>query len=242
MPSMTVLDIITSSLRTINAIGTGETLEASQAADGMEALNLMLAGLAAEELTMVALTQEVFTMIPGKVSYTMGPLGDFDTVRPERIDGWFVRDAGGEDYPMTDIIGEDAYRQIPNKSNPGRPDYLYVSYGYPLATFYFYPVNDTAESLYIDSFKPMGEYTNLTTVISLPPQYLNMIKWNLAIACAPEYPGATALPSFPTVVALAEDSKTKLLALNAANRLEAIRLNLFPPTTGTVFLADIRNG
>ena len=237
MPAMTVLQIIHSALRTIGAIGVSETLTADQAQDGMEALNLLLASWDAEELTMVALTSESFTMVPGKVSYTMGAGGDFNTVRPLRVDGWFIRDSGGEDYDGK-FIGEDTYRGLPDKSNPGRPDYLYVSYSYPLANLYFYPVEDTAEALHIDSFKPMGEYSDLTTVITLPPQYLNTIKWNLAIMQAPEY---SVMPS-AVVMKLAEDSYTKLTAQNAANRLEAIGLNLFPPSLGTVFLSDIKSG
>jgi hypothetical protein len=106
------------------------------------------------------------------------------------------------------------------KTTPGRPYYLHFVGTAPLGTVYLYPVPDAAETLYLDSLKPLTEITGLTTVLAFPPGYLSALKSNLAVLLAPEYGRE---PS-KLVYQEAHDTKKAILNINAAGRAEPINL------------------
>jgi len=145
--------------------------------------------------------------------------GNFNTVRPTQILNAFVRDSGGTDHDVA-IIGPGKYQGISTKTTAGRPYFLHFVGTAPLGTIYLYPVPDAAETLYLDSLKPLTELTTLTATIALPPGYMAMLKSNLAVALAPEY---NREPS-KLVFQEAHDTKKAIIAINAASRHEPVNL------------------
>ena len=94
---MTAQELIKAALRAVGAIPTGETPTASELADGLEALQIMLRSWAAEGLLIYAYTEDTHTLTAGDGEYSIGSGGDIDTTRPERIESAYIK-SGNVDY------------------------------------------------------------------------------------------------------------------------------------------------
>jgi hypothetical protein len=215
---MTLLELITSSLRAIGVKNPGVTLTAEEVNDAKEILNLMLDMWSAEGLPVNAITLEGFALTPGYATRTIGVGGNFNTTRPVQVLNAFVR-SGDIDYPV-EIIGMDRYQGIPTKTTAGRPYYLHYLGTSPYGTIYLYPVPDTADTLYLSSLKPLADLTSLSADITLPAGYKAALKPNLAVALCPEYGRE---PS-PVLAKEAFETKKAIQNINAASRLEAVDL------------------
>lgn len=220
MLSMTVNEILESSLRAIHVISPTESVSSGQAKTAKQALNIMLSLWSTKGLVVQVITRESLTLTADKASYTIGASGDFNTARPMAIYSAMI-DSGDSDYPMR-IIGTEEYNAISVKTNTGVPDMLYTDFTFPLATMYPYPIPDAAYGMTINKQVLFTDYTSLTTSISLPPEYYAAIKWNLAIELCPDYERE---PS-QTIIVLAERTLDAIMTLNAANRLEPIKQSL----------------
>lgn len=215
---MTPNSLIKSSLRAIGAIATGETPSAAEMADGLEALNMLLKLLSAKPSTMVyAITKDSFALAAGTASYTWGTTGTWNTARPARVQGAFVRDANGSDHHVG-LIGEGQYRGFSLKSNSARPDKLFYNPAYPNGTAYVYPTPAAVETIHLDSLKPLTTFTSLIATIELPGEYEELLKWNLAVRLAPEYGKSPGVE----VAAFAAGALDTVRTLNAAMRVEEI--------------------
>lgn len=218
--TLTVMDILEASLRAIRVISPNESLSAGRAKTARQALNMMLALWSTRGLVVPVITQEAFALVATQASYTMGAGGDFDSTRPLAMAGAFVND-GSSDSPL-DLIGAGEYNAISDKTTSGVPDRLFFKTTFPLATLYFYPVPDADYAVTLDSQRLLIDYDNLTDDISISPEYYAAIKWNLAIELCPDYEREPP----KTVVVLAERSLGAIITLNAANRVEPVKLNL----------------
>jgi hypothetical protein len=178
----------------------------------------MLDTWSAEGLPVYAATLEGLTMTVGAASRSIGVGGNFDTVRPTQILNAFVR-SSDIDYPV-EIIGPGRYQGISTKTTSGRPYFLHYVGTAPFGTIYLYPVPDAAETLYLDSLKPLVDLDDITATIVLPPGYKAALKSNLAVALAPEYGHD---PS-QLVMKEAFESKKAIWGINAASRHEAVNL------------------
>lgn len=68
----TALDLITGALRRINAYAPGESLASQDASDALALLNDLLDTWSTEHLTVFNNVENIFTLTPGKYSYTIG--------------------------------------------------------------------------------------------------------------------------------------------------------------------------
>ncbi len=219
---MTLTELITSSLRSIGVKNPGVTLTAEEANDAKEILNLLLDELSVDVGTIYAATLEGLTLAVGIASYTIGTTAiapNFITIRPTQILNAFVRDSGAIDYQV-EIIGPGKYQGISSKTTAGRPYYLHFVGTAPLGTIYLYPVPDAADTLYLDSLKPLTELTDLTATIALPPGYKAMLKSNLAVKLAPEYDREPSKLVFQE----AHETKRRVIAMNTAIKAEPVNL------------------
>ncbi len=213
----------------MGVISEGQTPTAEMMQDAITALNVMVESWSAMGLVQYAPTREDFTLVVGDNTYSIGTgagAGNFDTLRPIRILNCYVRDITGTDYPVEEM-GADEYNDLSFKTDAGRPNKLWYNPTYPLGTIFLYPTPDAIETLHIDSEKPLADMTVLTATVNLPSEYLAPLKWCLAETLAPEYPHAVASPGFAVVVNLAEKSFNTIISLNAANKLEPVRLDVF---------------
>jgi hypothetical protein len=205
----TALDIITRALRSINVLSDGESPTASMAQDALDSLNDVLESWANENLMVYVPTSEVFSMTVGQGDYTMGPGGDFNTVRPQQVTFAFAR-SGSIDYPI-DLWTEDQYASIGIKSIQNTfPSVLYYEPAYPLGVIHLWAVPSTpGMTLHLESLKPFTRLASLTTVITLPPGYERALRYSLAAELMPEYGVSNAL-----VLELAVGSKADLKRRN----------------------------
>lgn len=208
---MTAGDIIKRALRLAQVFGQGEDPTGTdEETDALAVLNSMIASWSAENLLVPALVTDSLTLTASDGEYTFGSGGDINSARPNRIEHAFVQDSGGNDYPVKVIHARD-YNEITLKTTTGRPCQLYFIPEYPLARIKLYYVPDSAETLYMDSWKPLSSLASAATTVSLPGEYQMALEYNLAVAIAPEY----TQPLPVKVEKEAERTKNLIKKLNA---------------------------
>ena len=214
----TANEIISRSLRLMGVLGQGRrTLTANEAADGLEALNGMLESFSLERMMVYQILEENFPLVAGTASYTIGSGGTFSTIRPIKIESAFIRDSSNIDYQL-EIINNEAYDSVQLKTVSSRPQYLYYDPVYPLAYIRLLYVPAYADTLYINSWKQLQQFTDGTTALALPPGYQRMIVYNLAIEMNAEYQTKLA----PEVVAIATQSKAAIKRINAPSPIASV--------------------
>ena len=214
----TLYDSLKSSLRVLGVVVPGETPTAQQIQDAMDAQNAMLGSLS--PLILYANTSEDLTLAAGTASYTIGTGGTFNTGRPTKIMGAsYLNDSGNTSYPL-EVIDQARYNRISDKTTQGRPEYVMYDPQYALGMVYFYPTPDAAYTFHCVSEKPLTEITNLTATLVLPAEYKSFLKWNTAMALAPEYPGSTGQPGFQIVVREATRSLSIIQRIVAHRRMQ----------------------
>lgn len=230
---MTVRDLIKSSLRIIGAIASGETPGADETSDALQTLNGILGSWSNQSLLVPSKAREVFTLTPGTSSYSIGPLGTFNTTRPIKILSASIIDAGQDFETKIDILTQQQYAEISNKNLSGSATAVYLEGTYPLDTINVYPKPAAADQLVIYSMKPLVSFASVNDQITLPVGYDRALKYNLAVELAAEY--GKQLPQ--EVVVIASESKSEIEALNSevvylTSDALFINRNIFNITTG----------
>lgn len=181
-----------------------EDLTADQAATGLEALNTMLDSHSIMRNAIYEINQTTFTWPSGTTTRTIGSGGDFDTLRPNRIeDGTYFQDSNNIAYPVDIIRNREVYDGIYDKTvTSSYPEMLMYDTSYPLGTLYAWPVPDQSLTLYLNQWNPLQVFETLTETLALPPGYRRMIVFNLAV----ELEAETGLPCPKKAVGIAASS------------------------------------
>lgn len=210
----TILDLITRSLRDIGAIGISEVPTSEEAQDALLMLNDMLDTWSTEKLIVFNTAPQVFTYATFKSTYTIGPGGDFDTVRPVRIQNAYNRQnqAQPADFPIYVTGNYEEYSDIITKTTQSSlVTVLYYDGNYPLQNLYLWPVPNSGDySLVLWTWSPITDFDSIASVISLPPGYSRALRSNLSIELCSSY---GKVPS-QTLVNTAIESKAQLKRLN----------------------------
>lgn len=205
LPDVTANNIIERAYRILGDLGTGEAMTASQANDGLEALNAMLDSFSIERLMIYQVRQESLTWPANTVSQTIGSGGDFDTHRPDRIeDGTYFEDANNIAYEVKVIRNREVYDRIYDKTvTSSYPELLFYDTSVTLGTLYVYPIPASSLTLKLNSWQPLTVFDSLAEVHNLPPGYRRMLAYNLARELEPE----TGLVLSQTALRIAAQSK-----------------------------------
>ena len=206
---MKVVDLVTKALRDIGVKSRGVTLSPDDLQETFEELNEMLDDWSADNLAIFQITHEDLSLSLAQAEYSIGSGGNFNTVRPESIEGCYIRDANGTDYwldPMTDR----QYRELAVKDVSARPTRFYYEKSHPLGRFYFDSVRITTETFHLDSLKPLTQFADINATVDLPSGYKTMLRKNLAVRRAPAY---NKTPS-PILLAEADASMNKIKTRN----------------------------
>lgn len=176
----TPTDLIRLILRTAQVNGVGQTPTAEDNNDMLLQLNLLLPQWSAQRTLVYHLVNSTVTAT-GASSYTVGTGGDFSTTRPDKIDAAFYTytPSGGQatDYILTPIGSREEWDAVVNKGVGTWPGWFFYDSGYPLGTFYPYPIPQTG-SLTISTKAVLTQFADLTSTITFPPAYLNALLWN----------------------------------------------------------------
>lgn len=182
----TALDMIKRSMRLIGALGRGETPTADEQNDGLTALNAMVEVMTTQRLAIYHIQTASYTWPAATQSRTIGPSGDFDTVRPLRIEKAWQR-LDSIDYPMH-VMTSAQWARIQQKGlSTEIMDRVYLEPDYPIATLWVYEVPTGSATLYLQTWEQLQSFPLATTQIALPPGYEDMLVHNLALSLAPEY-------------------------------------------------------
>lgn len=216
MPSgNTSLDLITSAMRLVGIIATTETPKADEANDALNVLNDMIETWSTESLTVWGSAPSVFTTIPGKTSYTIGPGGDWvQTVRPVRIDDTAYCTLNGVDYPVL-AWGQDDYADVTIKTQqqPIVERFWYTNDN-PLGIVTLYPIPSQAIQVTLFTDRVLNQVPNLATTLIYPPGYWIAMRYTLAILLAAEY-GA---PVTDSITATAVSAKANIKRANKSKQ------------------------
>lgn len=181
----TVRQLITSALKKINVIGASEVPTADDMQDGFEALNQMIDYWSTDGAMIYNEVIETFTLPNTTGAYTIGPSGDFNTVRPITIrSASIVSDT--IEYPLS-IDDMENYALITDKNLTGIPSYAYFDSNFPLMTVRLYALPSTTYQFKLYSEKPLTQFASIDEVVSLPSGTEQTIIHNLAIIRAPDY-------------------------------------------------------
>lgn len=181
----TGIDICTSALLKARVIGVGNAPDADQINRSLSLLNDMLSLWSSQRwLTFHLLDFAV--PATGAQSYSIGPNGDINvTVRPDRIESAYIRiiNNGGlpVDYPLDPILSREDYSRVALKTLQSQPSAYFYDSDFPLGRIYPLPIPKAAlYELHVTTRVIMPQFPTPATTISLPPEYLHAIKWNLA--------------------------------------------------------------
>lgn len=214
MPSPIVAsDLIASSARLAGVLADGETLGASEYNDCLLVLNDLLENWSTERLSVWDTTNEVFNLVGGTGSYTMGSGGTFNTARPPLgIIGGFVT-VNGADFPLTPIT-KAQYDLLAVKSQQGLPERVLYIGAYPLASVVFWPVPSEAMAVSLQTTRTLTQAV-LTTSLSGPPGWVKALRSNLGVELCAEF----AMPASAELLQIAADSKADYKRANQMSML-----------------------
>lgn len=210
----TASDIVHGALHVIASISPGEAISGGETDNALTVLNGMLAAWSAESLMPPFRTLENFPLVNGQASYTIGSGADFDTVRPDTVTYAFRRNSAGQDFPLTPRTKEE-YNAVQLKSLGELPQWYYYDCQYPNGVIYVYPVESQADTLYLESLKPLNRFANLQASLDMPGEYFECMKYQLARRLAPEY----GFPITPDMMTLMNDAYTRIKNKNTRRKV-----------------------
>ena len=188
--STTAGDLISKALRLLNVTATNELPDSPESLDALKTLNWMLESMANDRLMLFCDLNETFNLSAGIASYTIGAGGVFNTQRPETIKEAFVRNQSATPYidiPL-EIVNNERYQDLALKTLQSTyPRYLYYNAAYPLGTIYLHPVPLANILIGISQLLHLTKFAYLTTSVSLPLGYEQMLIYNLVLELSPEY-------------------------------------------------------
>ena len=219
---LTAKKIIMRALRLLGAIPTGEEIAASELEDGRDALNHMLDSWNTEGLVVNTLATAPFALIAGQADYEIGADGDFDTIRPTKLEqGQVWLNADGTDRMLNPLTREE-WNAIPDKSTSGTPKYYWYNRAFPKGEIWFYPKPNAADTITFYIPFLLNQITRAQSVsdsvFALPPGYAEAVIYGLAIRLAPEY----GKPASMEILEIANNAKANLKRLNSEPQTVAV--------------------
>lgn len=215
--TITTIDLIRRSMMLINAIAAGEIPSDADLNDALLTFNEMIDSMKLQPLVGYGEPNENFTLFPGKSVYQWGFLAnpithDFVSERPVWVNNATCIRQGISTPVM--IISQDEYDAIPVKNTPsGVVDRLLYVPDFPEGVVTVYPVPTEAVTLSINAARQIQGPATLQTTIVLPPGYLRMYRYNLAVELWPEYANTTT--DINAIRAIARESLGKIKVANS---------------------------
>jgi hypothetical protein len=233
-----VIDLVKACLRQVGALRMGMPLDAEEANNALQALNMWIDSLASDNLMTLANLKAAFTLTAGVWVYTIGTGGAFNAVKPTRIVDAFTRDTYGVDRPI-EIRDMQWYDSQDDKTFVSAPvtDLAYdpgpTQQVVPVGIIYLYPIPDNSSTytLYLGTDTPFTEFTYLTDIVTFPASYLRMIKYNFAVDMWGEYHHSNKDVVPQWLENMAAVTKREVESMNASTRM--IQSNLDVPGVHT---------
>lgn len=189
----TALDIITQAMKKSGVLGLGQTLDSSDTGDALLDLNDLLAQMRRQRYLVYHLINIGITST-GATSYTVGPSADFNiSTRPDRIESGFLRLLNSStnnpvDLPLDVSLAREDYDRIRLKSLNSLSYRAFYDPVWPTGVVYPYPIPSASiYGIYLTFKDVLQQFASLSTAVSLPPEYLPALKFNLAVRLRQAY-------------------------------------------------------
>ena len=213
-------DQINGALRLLGVLAEGETPSAATSQDALFALNQMIDSWGTEKLSTFTTQEQVFNWLPGLISQTLGPSGDFVGDRPVLMDDatYFVDTSTGISYGIK-LINQQQYDGIAVKRVTSTfPQVMWINTNYPNIDMHIYPVPTKILEWHFISAAQLTQPATLATPLHFPPGYLRAFRYNLACELAPEF----GVEPSATVSRIAMYSKRNLKRINNPDDIMSI--------------------
>ena len=213
-------DQINGALRLLGVLAEGETPSAATSQDALFALNQMIDSWGTEKLSTFTTQEQIFDWLPGFVSRTLGPSGDFVGDRPVLMDDatYFVDASTGISYGIK-LINQQQYDGIAVKNVTSTfPQVMWINTNYPDIDMHVYPVPTKVLEWHFISAAQLTQPATIATPLYFPPGYLRAFRYNLACELAPEF----GVEPSPTVSRIAMYSKRNLKRINNPDDIMSI--------------------
>jgi len=186
MPSPTTAgSLIRQALALSNAVGVDQTLTADELSDCLSVLNDIYEDLSNQNLALWSTANQMFNTVAGQATYTIGTGGNWNTVRPVRINEPGYCTYAGSDSPVYSMNQEE-YNLIGLKTQqqPIVERFLYVN-DYPLGSVTLYPVPSGIVQITLSIDNILTNIPTAATALTFPPGYAKLYKYMLGIELAP---------------------------------------------------------
>lgn len=220
---------IMSGLRLVGALRSGLNLSAAELTDCQTVLNDMLDAFSVERVNIPAVTlqtldqnQKTLTLIPNQQAYTLGNANEnenFLLARPSRLERVSIMYSASQSTPVElplEMYDDVQWQGISNKSVTSiLPQGCFVDDSnavFPDMVLYFWPVPTQANPVVLYLWTVLQLFPDLTSNFFFPPAYAEMLRYNLAVRLAAEFP--CDLKKFEIVQKLASDSKARVAGIN----------------------------
>jgi hypothetical protein len=250
---LSATDFIKSSLRLVGALRSGLNLTAAELTDCQTVANSMLDAFSIERVLIPAVAiislntaQVPLSLVANKASYLLGNvLGteDFLLPRPSRLERVSIMYSASQSTPV-EIAMENyddvEWQAVANKSTTSLlPQGCHIDESnavFPDTQITFWPVPTQANPVILYLWQMLQQFTSLTAKYLFPPGYTEMIRFNLAVRLAAEFP--CDMQKFTLVEKLAGEAKGRVAGINV-RPLEAV---CDPALTGPAGLGNIFTG
>ena len=171
----------------------GQVVSPAQGQDGLRRLNAMISSWSIHRLAIPFISREVFNVVANQSTYTIGPGGDFDTIRPVGLTGAaLLLNASSPPVEIpNEILTDDAYEAIPIKDLTNTlwtKVYYNAEYQGGLASIFLWPTPTTSDNdLVLYRGDLVQGFTNMTTSQSFPPGYFEAFEYQLALRLSIPY-------------------------------------------------------
>lgn len=186
MPSPTTAGaLIRQALALTNAVGVDQTLTADELSDCLSVLNDIYEDLSNQNLAVLSTPNQTFSTVAGQAVYTIGTGGNWNTVRPVRINDPAYCTYQGVDFPVRSWSQEE-YNLVGLKTQqqPIVQRYLFVN-DFPLSYVTLWPVPSGVVSITLSIDNVLVNIASAATAISFPPGYAKLYKYKLGVELAP---------------------------------------------------------
>jgi hypothetical protein len=186
------------------------TPTSAQNTSALSSLNSMISLMGADFLPPY-ITRYSASLTIADAEYTIGSSGNFNTTRPLKIEGAFLRDSSSYDHQLQIVSAKD-YNEVFSKGTTAKPQYLYYQPEYPLGKIILDAGPEQAYDLYLDMWVNFTEFALSSTAVTLPPEYKAFLVYNLAVSLAEDWDRNVS----KTLYAMAKESRDIIERLNAS--------------------------
>lgn len=196
MPNPTAQTIITQSLIDLGVYAPGEPVSATESANGLAKLNIMLDNWSGARDLVYEIATAQYALTANQEVYPIGPsaTAPFNVARPIKIEN---ADILVPNISTTGVVRfrlkfktQDQFFAIQDRSAAGKvPEFAYYEPSQPNGNIYLSPIPlcNVTTQIELGTWVVIGQYATLATAASLPPAYYRAILLGLQLELLPTY-------------------------------------------------------